>query len=126
MSMITLSTLTSDEIARVAAGRNDTLLQFADDVVALDAAGMLADALTPAPKPAAKVRKPKAAKTVDPTVGTGAAMAANWDGTMMRSAAGTITKGQRRNLARFGLTVGVERLSMVDASNIYHSLKLAA
>ena len=125
MAAITLSTIPQSEIRRVAAGRNDNLLQFADDIVALNEAGILESTIASArkPKPKAKPAR-KAVKTVDPTVGTGA-LVMTLSGKLMKSEAGTITKGQRRNLARFGITA-VDGLSMAQASDIYFNLKAAA
>jgi hypothetical protein len=128
MAAITLSTIPQSTIRRVAAGRNDNLLQFADDIVALNEAGILESTIASArkPKPAAKPRKAAkpAAKTVDPKVGTGN-LVMTLSGKLMKGEAGTITKGQRRNLARFGITA-VDGLSMAQASDIYFNLKAAA
>ena len=106
---------------------NPALLSFADSIVDFAAAGGTVDELratiAEARKPKAKpARKP--AKTVDPTVGTGA-LVMTLSGKLMKSEAGTITKGQRRNLARFGITA-VDGLSMAQASDIYFNLKAAA
>lgn len=55
----------------------------------------------------------------DPQAGNGSAMAANWDGRMMKSAPGTATPGQQRwQVEHTRITAkGAAKLSMVEASN---------
>ena len=62
-------------------------------------------------------------KTVDPTIGSGAAMAAAWDGRMMKSAAGTATSGQIKRLVANGVKpAAAKKLSMVAAADKYAAL----
>lgn len=71
--------------------------------------------ITPKPAP---VRKAAAVKA-DPSVGTGAAMKANWNGQMMKSDKGTATSGQVKWLVSNGVKPATARnLSMVAASNM--------
>lgn len=76
--------------------------------------------ITPKPAPVRKapVRKAAAVKA-DPSVGTGAAMKANWNGQMMKSDKGTATSGQVKWLVSNGVKPATARnLSMVAASNM--------
>jgi hypothetical protein len=120
-----LSTIASPVSTATIAPIDPALDRFVNDVIMLDEAGILADVLAPAAKPApAPVRKAKpAVKPVvtvnEPTVGTGAAMKANWNGQMMKSAKGTASSGQVKFLVKSGVKPATAKgLSMVAASNM--------
>jgi hypothetical protein len=118
-----LSTIASPVSTATIAPIDPALDRFVNDVIMLDEAGILADVLAPAVKPA-PVRKAKpAVKPVvtvnEPTVGTGAAMKANWNGQMMKSAKGTASSGQVKFLVKSGVKPATAKgLSMVAASNM--------
>src|SRR4051812_2823999 len=119
-----LSTLASPVSTATIAPIDPALDRFVNDVIMLDEAGILADVLAPATIAPAKARKAKpAVKPVvtvnEPTVGTGAAMKANWNGQMMKSAKGTASSGQVKFLVKSGVKPATAKgLSMVAASNM--------
>lgn len=114
MSKITLDALTAATLAE---------LPDASPAVQGDFLAALIQHIDTTPVTPKPVRKPKAVKA-DPTVGTGAAMKANHAGIMMKSDAGTATKGQIKRLVGKGVTPkAAAKLSMVAASNRYAKLK---
>jgi hypothetical protein len=137
MSAITLDSAILNAIAapisaRTVAPADPKLIDFAKSVVTLDNAGLLAQVIAdatpvqvvPAPKPRKRATMParKGAKA-EP-------MAANWDGTMMKSSPNTASRGQIRNVERMAKQYGyvldapVATWSMVDASNEYRAMKV--
>jgi len=78
--------------------------------------------------------QPKATRTRKPQPkAVKANVKANWDGVMMLADAGTITKGQMRNITGIAERNGepfdaaelanISKMSMVEASDFYHGLK---
>ena len=118
MSAITLEMLQN---AAVATLPDATPAQQGDLIAQL--AVQFAGEMSPVePVKAKRTRKPKAVKkaaTIDPTIGSGAALAPNWNGQMMKSAKGSASNGQVKYLVSNGVKPAkAKAMSMVEASNL--------
>lgn len=119
MSTITLTHL-QDAIASIAGDRTPAEQgeMLAAMVREIDAAQ---NAPAPAPVKPKAVKKPaKKATIATPKAGSGATLAANWNGQMMASEAGSLSSGQAKwlkaNTRKSDATIA--KLSMVEASNL--------
>lgn len=118
MSTITLTHL-QDAIASIAGDRTPAEQgeMLAAMVREIDTAQ---NAPAPAPAKPKAVKKPAKATIAKPKAGSGATLAANWNGQMMASEAGTLSSGQAKwlkaNTRKSDATIA--KLSMVEASNL--------